>query len=190
MRKNIPNILTIFRIILVPVFIWLFYFYPETNHLIYALIVFVVAEITDYFDGMLARKFNAISNFGKVMDPLADKLLTGAALIGLAIPPYQLISIVVVVIIILREVAVSILRQHYARKKVFIAANNLGKLKTISQMTGLTLTLVYLAFSTIENSTVFMIIYYYFWFVAILTAFSGAVYFLPLLNITQGKDES
>lgn len=188
MFKHLPNILTSLRILLVPVFIWFFYI-PRNNGLKYAMIIFVVAEITDYLDGKIARKYDLVSNFGKIMDPLADKLLTLAALIGLAIPPFELISIIAVIVIILREVSVSILRQHYVRKKVFIPANQWGKIKTVSQMIGITLTLIYLAFSRQENIYVSMIIYYYFWLVALITAFSGMSYFLPLFLGRTNQEE-
>ncbi len=180
MIRYIPNILTILRILLVPVFIWYFFFSYVPGSLIWAAIIFIIAELTDYLDGRIARKYNVISNFGKVMDPLADKILTITALIGIALPPFDLISIVAVGVIIIREISVSILRQVYVKKKIYIPANQWGKIKTVSQMTGLTITLIYLAASSVENATVSIIIYYYFWLVALITAFSGASYFLPL----------
>jgi CDP-diacylglycerol---glycerol-3-phosphate 3-phosphatidyltransferase len=180
MIKYIPNTLTMLRILLVPVFVWFFFFADTPDRLIWAAVIFVIAEITDYLDGKIARKYNVVSNFGKVMDPMADKILTGAALIGIAVPPYQLISIVAVAVIIFREVAVSILRQVYVKRKMYLPANNWGKIKTVSQMTGLTLTIIYLAFTTTESSTIYLIIYYYFWLVALITALSGVNYFIPL----------
>ena len=189
MIKYIPNILTMLRIILVPVFVWFFFFAPVPNYLMWSAIIFVIAEITDYLDGKIARKYNVISNFGKVMDPLADKLLTGVALIGIAIPPYQLISVVAVVIIIFREVAVSVLRQVYVKRKIYLPANNWGKIKTVTQMVGLTFVIVYLALAKVENITIYMVIYYYFWLVAFITAFSGINYFMPLILPESNKEE-
>ena len=188
MFKQIPNILTTLRMILVPAFIWMFCFTPVPNSYIWALIIFVVAELTDYFDGFLARKYKIISNFGKVMDPMADKLLTGAAFIVLALAPDPIIDMAVVVIILLREISVSILREVYARKRIYIAANIWGKLKTVLQMSGLTTALIYIAFSHSENDIILMIFYYYFWLVAIVTLFSGIIYFMPL--ILPKKDET
>jgi CDP-diacylglycerol--glycerol-3-phosphate 3-phosphatidyltransferase len=189
MYRSIPNILTILRILLVPVFIWFFFFGESANSRMWAALIFIIAELTDYLDGSIARRYNLISNFGKVMDPLADKILTGAALIGIALPPLKLVSYAAVAVIFVREIAVSILRQEYARKKIYIPANQWGKLKTVTQMTGLTLTLVYLAFAQTENSTVNIIIYYYFWLVALITAFSGASYILPLILPSANKEE-
>ncbi|MCF7920729.1 MAG: CDP-diacylglycerol--glycerol-3-phosphate 3-phosphatidyltransferase [Candidatus Cloacimonetes bacterium] len=181
MFKAIPNILTTLRILLVPVFIWLFYFTPVANSYIWALVVFITAELTDYFDGYLARKYNIISNYGKVMDPLADKLLTGAAFIFIALAPHYIVDAVIVVIILLREIAITILREVYIRKKIYIPANIWGKLKTVLQMAGLTAALLYIAFFKTENDIILMVFYYYFWLVALVTIFSGAVYFIPLL---------
>ena len=188
MFKQIPNILTTLRMILVPAFIWIFCFTPIPNSYIWALIIFVVAELTDYFDGFLARKYHIISNYGKVMDPLADKFLTGAAFIAIALAPHYFIDVAIVAIILLREIAISILREVYARKKIYIAANIWGKLKTILQMSGLTAALIYIAFNHTENDVIKMIFYYYFWLVAIVTIFSGVIYFMPL--ILPPKDES
>jgi CDP-diacylglycerol--glycerol-3-phosphate 3-phosphatidyltransferase len=189
MIKYVPNILTMLRILLVPVFVWFFFFVKTPNSLIWAAVIFVIAEITDYLDGKIARKYNVISNFGKVMDPLADKILTGAALIGIAVIHDQLISIVAVAIIIFREVAVSVLRQVYVKRKVYLPANNWGKIKTVSQMTGLTATIIYLAIATTESSIIYLIIYYYFWLVALITAFSGVNYFMPLFFPDENREE-
>lgn len=188
MNKMIPNILTTLRMILVPFFIWIFYFKPFEFSDLVSLIIFVTAALTDYFDGQIARKYNIISNYGKVMDPLADKLLTGAAFIGLYLEN-DFIELTVIIIILLREISVSVLREVYARKKVFIPANNWGKIKTIMQMTGLTAALIYIAFSNVEQALVLMVFYYYFWLVALVTIFSGASYFLPLFFPQSSKEE-
>lgn len=188
MLKIIPNLLTTLRMILVPVFVWIFYFYPFPNSDKWALGIFVVAAITDYFDGMIARKYNIVSNYGKVMDPLADKLLTGAAFIGIALTPFYFLDWFIVAIIILREVSVSILREINAKKKIFIPANIWGKLKTVLQMAGLTAALSYIALVGKENSTVSMIFYYYFWLVAIVTMLSGLSYFMPHILSGCKKD--
>ena len=183
MKKHIPNMLTIIRIILVPVFIWLIISSSVRNNILWATVVFILASITDYFDGMLARKFEIISNFGKIMDPLADKILVISALFGLSLE-LKYISIIVVIIIILREIAVSILRSVYAKKGIFIAANIWGKLKTVTQMTGIIIALIYGSFDRtsgflkhIEKS--FLLgINIYFWLVALITILSGLNYFM------------
>jgi len=149
----------------------------------WATIVFIVASITDYFDGMLARKFKVISNFGKIMDPLADKILVASALFALTFKPIDYISIYIVIVIILREIIITILRDYYARKKVFIAANIWGKLKTILQMAGIIFALVFysmkkfLHLESSQESFVVSFINIFFWGVALVTVLSGLNYF-------------
>ncbi len=131
---NLPNKITLFRVVLVPVFVVLMIWgegvVPYNN--IVSCVVFCIACISDFFDGYLARKWNLVSNFGKFMDPLADKLLVGAALIIFVelgyMPAWS------VVIIISREFIVSGVRLIAADNGKVIAANMLGKLKTNAQM--------------------------------------------------------
>lgn len=131
---NTPNKLTTLRMLLVPFFIVAFYFETETKHqaLIIATVIFVIASITDFLDGYLARKYNLVTDFGKFMDPLADKILVAAALICLVevgkIPAWM------VVLIISREYAISILRAIAAASGKVLAASKGGKLKTATQM--------------------------------------------------------
>ena len=183
MIKYIPNSLTILRMILVPLFIWLIFFTPFAHNILLATIVLILASITDYFDGMLARKFKVITNFGKIMDPLADKMLVISALIALALPPINYISIFVVFIILFREISVSILRNYNARKKIFIAANIWGKLKTVLQMLGVITALVYYSLSQIikgwesHQKCIILGIRVFFWIVVFITILSGLNYF-------------
>lgn len=184
MIRYIPNLLTIFRIILVPVFLWLIFYIPHPKGSIWALVVFVIASISDYFDGMIARKYQVISNFGKIMDPLADKILVIAALIAIALPPIQYVSWIVVSIIVIREVAVTILREQYAKKGIIVAANMWGKWKTVFQMTGviasiLLYSLIYIYKPLqIHSQKVAFIMQIYFWGVALITILSGMNYFI------------
>ena len=130
---NTANKLTIFRVLLVPFFVlfllWDFY---EYNRLI-ALVIFIVATITDHLDGYIARKYNMTSSFGKFMDPIADKLLVSSALVCLTalgeIPAWA------VIVIISREFAVSGIRLVAADNGKVIAAAGWGKAKTAAQMT-------------------------------------------------------
>ena len=128
---NIPNQLTTLRVILIPVFMFFFTSDITANNII-AAIVFIVASLTDFLDGHLARKWNLVTNFGKIMDPFADKLLVLTALIYLAIsgtiPGWP------VIIIIVRELLVTSLRALAADNGIILAARNLGKFKTVSQM--------------------------------------------------------
>ena len=129
---NLANKLTMMRIILVPIFL-IFIAVKEIPYgSIIATIVFIVASITDQLDGYIARSRNQITNFGKFMDPLADKLLVTAALVSLS--EMHLISGWIVVVIIAREFAVSGLRTLAASDGIIIAASWWGKLKTVTQM--------------------------------------------------------
>ncbi len=136
---NIPNRLTLIRMILVPVFIACFYI-PYTYSYHIAALVFILAYLTDIFDGRYARKHGLVTNFGKLMDPMADKLLTGSAVIMLT--GYSLISPITAVIIIGREFVISAFRLVCVGQGNVIAANSLGKLKTITQCVAIVLILL------------------------------------------------
>lgn len=136
---NLPNTLTIFRIVLVPFFmIFLLVKIPYGQFI--AAGIFIIAASTDGLDGYIARKRKQITNFGKIMDPLADKLLVSAALISLV----QLgkISGWIVVLIIGREFAVTGLRAVAAAEGVVISASKLGKYKTVSQIVAIVAILI------------------------------------------------
>lgn len=130
---NLPNKLTTFRVVLIPFFV----FFLLTDLVgswgkWIALAIFIVASLTDFFDGYLARKYNLVTNFGKFMDPLADKLLVCSAMICLiekgAIPSW------IVTIIIAREFIISGFRLIASDNGVVIAASYWGKFKTVFQM--------------------------------------------------------
>ncbi|AKH19796.1 CDP-diacylglycerol--glycerol-3-phosphate 3-phosphatidyltransferase [Sedimenticola thiotaurini] len=138
MLQNIPNILTLLRILLIPVFVVLFYL-PWQYAAEACAFVFALAAITDWFDGYLARKLEQVSALGAFLDPVADKLMVAAALIllvqqdpipGLAIP---------VLVIIGREITISALREWMAEigARAQIAVSAIGKIKTAFQMTAI-----------------------------------------------------
>ena len=130
---NLPNKLTTFRVILIPFFVF-FMLAPNMtgiNNYI-AVAIFIVASLTDLLDGKIARKYNLVTNFGKFMDPLADKLLVCSAMICL-IQTGQLAAWIVV-IIIAREFIISGFRLIASDNGVVIAASYWGKFKTVSQM--------------------------------------------------------
>lgn len=130
---NLPNKLTVLRTVLIPVFLVFLYtdFWGKANAYI-AVAVFVIASLTDLLDGKIARKYNLVTNFGKFMDPLADKLLVCSALIALVglgkVPAW------IVIIIIAREFIISGLRLVASDSGVVIAASYWGKFKTTFQM--------------------------------------------------------
>ena len=126
---NLPNMLTLLRIVLMIPFIICF-FIP--NFMWAALIIFVVASVTDFFDGYLARKHNLVTNFGKIMDPLADKVLVMAALI--LFTTTNLFPMWAIIILLFREVYVTYVRISAAKQGNVIAAGKSGKLKTVIQM--------------------------------------------------------
>ena len=130
---NLPNKLTIFRVILIPFFVFfvLTPYFPEYGKYI-AVAIFIIASLTDLLDGKIARKYNLVTNFGKFMDPLADKLLVCSALICLVsngkLPAW------IVIIIISREFIISGFRLIASDNGVVIAAGYWGKFKTTFQM--------------------------------------------------------
>ena len=138
---NVPNALTMLRLLLVPVFAWLLLRDggDDSSSRVWAAVVFVAASATDFVDGELARRQGLVTTFGKVMDPIADKALTGAALVGLSwlgeLPWW------VTVVILAREIGVTLLRFWVIRHGV-IPASRGGKAKTAAQMLAILLYLL------------------------------------------------
>lgn len=135
---NVPNALTVLRILMVPVFGWLLLAHGGEQEAWrwWATAVFVVATATDWVDGFLARRDGLITDFGKLMDPIADKALMGTALIGLSV--LDLLPWWITVVILVREVGITLMRFVVIRRGV-IPASRGGKLKTVLQALGLTL---------------------------------------------------
>ncbi len=123
---NTPNKLTLLRVLLIPFFVWAMYM----NQTMVALVIFVVASATDALDGHLARKHNLVTNFGKFMDPIADKLLVMSALLMLV----DRIGAIFIIIMLGREFVISGFRLVASDAGIVIAAGKSGKLKTIIQM--------------------------------------------------------
>ncbi len=189
-KKHLPNLITLFRIVLVPVFGYLIFNTNVINGAWWALIVFIVASISDYFDGSLARKYGLESNFGKIMDPLADKLLVLVAVIALTIEPIAWLNPAILIIIACREISVTILREYYMRKKIVIPANIWGKLKTVSQMIGIIIALLYYALVEAHpDDRILLGIQLYFWLVAFITLLSGMNYFIIKHESSERKNE-
>ena len=133
MKLNVPNILTIARIFITPVFLAVILMDNLPHKFLIACIIFSIGSITDAIDGHLARKNNQITNFGKFLDPIADKILTTAAL--LAFMSMGLCNIWIVMLVLTREFAIASVRMIAAAGGVVIPANIWGKIKTVSQMT-------------------------------------------------------
>ncbi len=134
MSMNLPNKLTMFRVVLIPVFIVVLMsgLIAEPASRYIAVIIFCVASFTDYLDGHIARKYNLVTNFGKFMDPLADKLLVSAAMICMI--ELGMLPAWVVIIIISREFIITGFRLIAAEGGLVIAASWWGKIKTVTQM--------------------------------------------------------
>lgn len=148
---NLPNALTTLRILMVPLFGWLLLREGGTDELSrqLATLVFILAMITDWVDGYLARKWNLVTTFGKIADPIADKALTGVAFIGLAILDEVPFIWWAAFLILLREIGITVLRFVVIRHGVMPAGRG-GKLKTVLQ----TVTLVVLLLPIAEDWTV------------------------------------
>ncbi|MBR1779556.1 MAG: CDP-diacylglycerol--glycerol-3-phosphate 3-phosphatidyltransferase [Clostridia bacterium] len=138
---NIPNQLTILRILLVPIFIYFLLSDYIENNLLYALIVFILASVTDFFDGKIARKAGLITDFGKFLDPLADKILVLSAFVCFV--ELGLIGAIPVIIMLTREFLVTSIRLSASSSGKVVSANILGKIKTFTQMISICLILFF-----------------------------------------------
>ena len=134
MKFRIPNILTIGRLIIVPVFV-ISFFVPGIVGDLVPFFLFVIASFTDYLDGFLARLYKEESKLGELLDPIADKILVASALILLVmngiIKNYEVIA---AIIILTREILISGLREFMAKREVSVPVSNLAKFKTFIQM--------------------------------------------------------
>lgn len=138
---NLPTKITVARLALIPVFIVL-YLIPFPYHTVIATAVFIMASLTDWLDGYLARKNNMVTTLGKFLDPVADKVLVACALVLAAVivtenTAFQTAIIVCTVIILARELIITCFRTIAATKNVIMAADKIGKLKTTTQLIGL-----------------------------------------------------
>ncbi|MBO5226694.1 MAG: CDP-diacylglycerol--glycerol-3-phosphate 3-phosphatidyltransferase [Ruminococcus sp.] len=180
---NLPNKLTVLRIILVPVFLAFIYIESIPLHFLWAAIIFAIASLTDMLDGKIARKRNLITTFGKFLDPLADKILVIAALAVFVELPEVQMSAIPLVIIITREFMVSGMRLLAAEDGVVIAAGIWGKLKTAFTMAAIVVILLYLvvfydfgAFGDAQEFIHTWVLGGLIWISAALTVISGVVY--------------
>lgn len=172
---NLPNKLTMARIIMVPIFmaVMLKGFY------IPALIIFALASITDFLDGYIARKYNLVSSFGKIMDPLADKLLAFGALISFI--QLGVVSVWAPIIIIAREFFVTSMRVVAVSKGKVIAASWWGKIKTNVQLFAIIFAMLLCGFGKTQFAGILI------WIAAIFTVMSWVAYIFE--NISVFKDE-
>ena len=173
---NLPNKLTLLRILLIPVFMGVLYWGAATGNdsiaMWIALAVFIIASFTDLLDGKIARKYNLVTDFGKFADPLADKMLTTAAMLWFVengqMPGWALL------VVLMREFAVSGLRMVAGPKGKVIAAGKSGKFKTASTMVGLCVLMVFPAVVAVQLVVMATIV--------ITTVYSGVEYFIQNWN--------
>lgn len=188
---NLPNKITLSRIFLIPIFIIILSIpldwgewsigtatLPITHFV--AGIIFLIASLTDWLDGHYARKYNMITNMGKFLDPLADKLLVSAAFILLV--ELELAAAWIVILIISREFAVTGLRLVAAGEGIVLAASNMGKIKTASQIAAIGLLILHnYPFSYIGIPVDTVVLYV----ALILTTWSGVDYFIKNFHVMR-----
>ena len=181
-KLNLPNKLTLSRMIIAPIYLALMLI-DFKYHFIFAAIVFAVASLTDFFDGYLARKYDQITVFGKLCDPVGDKMLFLAAL--LAFLKYGLCSSWVIMIVISREFIITSLRMLAIEQNVVIAAGFWGKLKTACQMVFTVLIMIIKQFGLPSgvDISVEIISNVLMWVVAALTVVSGVKYLYESKNL-------
>lgn len=172
-----PNTLTLFRIATIPVIVILMLF-PNRISCLVAALLFSAAAITDYFDGYIARRFGLVSNLGKVMDPVADKLLVSSAFIMLTAQGW--VPAWMVCIIIGREIAVTGLRNIIAEKGEDVSASNLGKYKTGFQIAAAIPLLIHYPFLGLDAVSIGN---FFVWGALVFTIWSGADYFIKFRKL-------
>lgn len=153
---NLPNKLTISRVVMIPLFV-LFFYLNFKGHYFCALAVFAIASFTDFLDGYLARKYNLVTNLGKFLDPVADKVLVASAMIIMLTQPYFFTAYLdgwamiaagcCVALILARELIVSGFRMVAADARVVIAADKIGKVKTVCQDLSMVFLLIFASFA-------------------------------------------
>lgn len=187
---QLPNALTVLRLVLVPVFVVLMLIEPSTGFgwRLAGTITFAVAIITDFFDGRLARRYNLVSDFGKIWDPIADKALTGAAFILLSI--FGELPWWVTILILLREWGITWMRVVMLKYAVMAAAPA-GKLKTLMQSIALLMFLPYPIDQTWVPAPVWFVIAWMVMAVAFaLTVITGVMYVIDALRLRKANQQS
>ena len=180
------NKLTLFRVLLIPLFI---FFMLSSNsvpyNFLWSLVIFVSASVTDMLDGMIARKYNQITDIGKLLDPLADKMLIISAFICLI--HLNVINVVAVIIVIMREFLITALRAFAKEKQVIIAAGMLGKIKTVSQIIYIVFILIYqelIFVNLIKNAPIYSAINFVLvWLMVLFTVISAIHYIYANISL-------
>ena len=192
MKFKIPNILTIGRLIIVPIFV-ISFFIPGIVGDLVPFFLFALASFTDYLDGFLARLYKEESKLGELLDPIADKILVASALILLVmngiIKNYEVVA---AIIILTREILISGLREFLAKKEVSLPVSNLAKFKTFIQMSSIALLLTgetgnkIINFQDYNAQSIGIILL---WLAAILTLYTGYDYLAKGIGTAIDDDE-
>lgn len=172
MDKNVPNYLTILRMVAIPIIIMSFYFEDSKFAHRLGALVFVLASLTDFFDGFLARKYNLVSSFGTMFDPIADKVLVGCVILMLV--RFGRADEIPCLLILSREFVVAGFREFLAQVKVSVPVTRLAKTKTFIQMLAMTMLLLGTTGSGIEYLD--LIGHIFLWVAAIVTIITGYSY--------------
>ncbi|MGP8153753.1 MAG: CDP-diacylglycerol--glycerol-3-phosphate 3-phosphatidyltransferase [Smithella sp.] len=171
---NLPNTITLLRISVVP-FLFLLLLSPDEFWSLIIAILFVIASITDFFDGYIARKYQMITTIGKFLDPIADKILINTAMILLI--PIGRIPAWIVAITIIRDLIVDAIRSIASSEGIYIQASTLGKQKTLAQIIAVTALIINYTICGINAHVVGMVILY---IALVFTIYSGIDYFIKL----------
>lgn len=183
---TLPNLLSLFRIGIIPVLVYLLTFSDRVSAIL-AASLFLIASITDYFDGYLARRNRSVSDLGKILDPLADKLMVIAVLIMLTAmdrPGQPSVPAWLVVIIIARETAVTVIRGIALSEGIVMHAEALGKYKFILQAFAVVGLLVHYTYWDVDF---FVAGIYFLALSAIIAVWSGVSYYVQFFRLRQGK---
>lgn len=177
---TIPNIITFIRIILIPIILYLL-FSENPNIVLIAGLLFIVSSVSDYFDGYLARTLNQSSKLGTLLDPIADKLLIASVIVVLVdTGVISNIHVVPAIVILLREIAISGLREFLAKLNTDMPVSKLAKYKTTFQMVSLSILIISLGFEL--NDLLWNIGLITLWIAAIITLLSGYNYMVKGLK--------
>jgi CDP-diacylglycerol--glycerol-3-phosphate 3-phosphatidyltransferase len=180
---NLPNSLTVARIALIPVVVWMLGDAPTRGESLATAVIFVVAMLTDIVDGYLARKWNLVTPLGAYLDPLADKLMVMTALIMLV--PLGWVPAWLVLVLLGREMAITGLRGISSQEGLTISAGSMGKIKTAFQSTALTMLLLHyptLGIDVHSSGSVLL------WIATFFSLASGLEYMLLYFGASQKKD--
>ena len=177
---TLPNLLTLFRIFVTPLFFILFFYFPTKVFSLLASLLFTLASLTDFLDGYIARRWNLETSLGKFLDPLADKLLVAVALIMLI--PLDRVPSWMVAVIIGREILVTGLRVVAVTEGLVISASRLGKYKTVLQILSVISLLIHYEYQLNIQSSYFLINFHemgmgLLWIAMFVTVWSGIDYF-------------